>query len=166
MMLFSFASCFESIIWALVFMSSFLMVFALFFLDVGLIWLDKFYDPNNAAHQNTREGIIKYWAGLWPAMRSLVFSLTGGADYGELMEPWTCINPLLGILYIFFIMTVTFGLLNVLVGIFVQESEKIVHWDRSLVLKNAIEKRKLDDEILSQLYCQIDRQNKGSISLQ
>merc|ERR1712137_779827 len=110
-------------------------------------------------------GLQTKWAGMNDAMMSLTFSLTGGDDYSGIMQPFQTIHPFFGWVYILFVVMVTLCLFNVLVGIFVQDSEDIVTWDRNLVLTNAVKKNDFEEDILKQLFYEIDRNRTGEISM-
>jgi len=47
-------------------------------------------------------------------MSSLIYSVSGGADWGVLAKPWWTIGPPIGIAYMMFVTLTIFGLLNVL----------------------------------------------------
>jgi len=111
------------------------------------------------------KGIRDNWAGMNSALMSLTFSLTGGDDYGNIMRPFFLINSMYGWLYILLLITVTLCFFNVVVGIFVQDSEDIVAWDRNLVLTNAVKKNDFTEDILRQLFYEIDKNRTGEISL-
>jgi Ca2+-binding EF-hand superfamily protein len=164
-MLFSFVSCLQAFLWALALLFLFVVGFGILLEDFAILYLQD-NELENDKMSDIKTGLTSHWNGMVPTITSLIFSLTGGADYGDLMKPFSDIRPFLGALYMFFVLAITFGLLNVLVGVFVQESEQMIHYDRSLVLQNALEQHECNVEVLSQLFSEIDKDSTGKITLE
>ncbi|CAK0788605.1 unnamed protein product [Prorocentrum cordatum] len=115
-------TCIPTFGWALALLIMFIFIWAILFEDLAIFYLEQdSVDRSDEVVDDLREN----WGSMNLAMISLIFSLTGGADYGDLMKPFQMISPAFGWIYILFVVMVTLCLLNVLVGIFVQESEDI-----------------------------------------
>merc|ERR1719410_315557 len=98
-------------------------------------------------------------------MRSLTYSISGGADWGDLADPfWHIMPPYCGIAYMAFIILTIFGLLNVLVGIFVQEASDINRWDKDFVVDAFVQKRKDQEREISDLFDTMDLDRTGQLS--
>merc|ERR1711974_181401 len=68
--------------------------------------------------------------------------------------------------YMAFILFTMLGLLNVVVGVFVNETGGIEHWDRELVLQNTMARQEAKQASIKDLFREIDHDRKGKISLQ
>jgi len=159
LMLFSIISCFLSFTWALLMLLLFMYLFVLALLDTAGSYLE-----GDDVDDTVREELRTYWDGVWPGMRSLIYSVTGGMDWGDMAAPFWQIHSAYGIMYIAFIMFTVFGLLNVLVGIFVQEAAQLARWDRDLVLDDALTREQATIVQMRELFQLIDVDGTGEIS--
>lgn len=103
------------------------------------------------------------WCGLGYAIRALFYTITGGLSWGELSIPFWRMSFVHGYVYLIFVVLVIFGLLNILVGIFVTKTEDIRSWDRDGVLGRALESRRGDMEFFQELFREIDTTGSGTI---
>merc|ERR1711983_165087 len=83
---------------------------------------------------SAREHLSKNWKGMPNAVLSLIYSISGGADWGNLAHPFWSVGIVYGLSYVAFVILTIFGLLNILVGIFVQEAEELSKWDKNFVV--------------------------------
>lgn len=165
LMLFSILSCMVSLFWALLFLALVMYMFALYLGEVILFYFQVGglkVDANNPMH----EVLIAHWDGIPESMRSLVFSISGGADWADLAEPFWDINVVHGMMYTLFILFTTFGLLNIMVGVFVQEASGILKWDRELVLEDVLDKEHSRYWQLRDLFFELDQDGDDKISLE
>lgn len=160
-MLFSFISCLKTLIWALFFTFFYIYMFAIFleYIVVDYVTTVKHVD------KRTMDALRKNWNGVLHAVRSLIYSVTGGVDWGEICEPFWAISSIAGCTFVAFISFTTLGLLNILVGIFAQEAGELAHWDRDLVLDAASTRRGSMVKVLEELFKEIDEDDSGEISL-
>merc|ERR1711920_578824 len=94
--------------------------------------------------QTCKETLQDEWSGLGFAVRALVYTITGGLSWGDVSEPFWHMSFVHGTIYGLFVVIAIFGLLNVLVGIFVRQTEEARSWDLDGVLGRAMEDRKKD----------------------
>jgi len=158
-MLSSILSCMVSMLWALSLLFIILCLYALYLEDSSLAYLQETYEEIHSAGAHSAElnktfsavkqDISTNWNGMGSAVRSLCYSISGGADWGDLAKPFWAMHPGIGISYMAFVILTIFGLLNILVGIFVQEADK----------------KKMDEE-LAVLFDAVDLDKNGELSLQ
>merc|ERR550532_2645909 len=77
MMLFSMISCLWSLMWALLLLLLVVYVFALYFEHAILFWTED----NPHSDPDIVDELKQNWSGMLLSMRSLVYAITGGADW-------------------------------------------------------------------------------------
>jgi Ca2+-binding EF-hand superfamily protein len=102
---------------------------------------------------------------MYSAVMSLMFSVTGGADWGDLAEPFCRINRIHCTVYASWVIIVTFGLVNITVGIFVRQAEEFHLWDRKLIVEGALQDHENAQAVLEDLFDRMDVDNTGEISI-
>jgi len=167
LMLLSVVSCLVPMMWAVLLLVLVVGIFALFLEDSALAHLREMKRNQTALDSKDPlvTGLREDWNGMLQAVRSLMYSVSGGADWGDLSEPFWTIPPFCGLAYLVFVMLTIFGLLNVLIGIFVQEAEKM-KWDKDMVLEAFVHKRNGLTKEISDLFDDIDSGKTGWISLE
>mmetsp|Transcript_65775 Transcript_65775/g.152828 ORF Transcript_65775/g.152828 Transcript_65775/m.152828 type:complete len:175 (+) Transcript_65775:36-560(+) len=63
-----------------------------------------------------------------------------------------------------FVLFTTLGIFNILVGIFVSETERVAEWDKNLVVQGELMKQEATVETLEELFSSIDKDANGVIS--
>merc|ERR1719410_3342595 len=99
------------------------------------------------------------------AVCSLFYSISGGADWGTLAYPFWSVGMGYGLSYVVFVILTIFGLLNILVGIFVQEAEELSKWDKDFVVDGFVTKKKEKEKEVSDLFDLMDTEQNGVLSL-
>merc|ERR1712187_356362 len=118
--------------------------------DTAMVMLMRMIDEQNllagdlskGLDQNIhmiKSGLIEHWDGLFKGMLSLIFAVI--------------------------VLVSLFGVLNVLIGIFVQKASQIELWDRELALMATDVQHKAQNETYKMLFQEIDADRSGSISL-
>merc|ERR550532_93713 len=120
---------------------------------------------NSADFNAVRESLGNNWNGMGYAVCSLIYSISGGADWGDLAEPFWTIKGGSGCSYMAFVILTIFGLLNILVGIFVQEAEELSKWDKDFVVDGFVTKKKEKEKEVSDLFDLMDTEQNGVLSL-
>jgi hypothetical protein len=164
LMLFSVVSCMVSLMWALMLLTFVIFFAALYVMAVEIYYLQEHRDIE--IDEKVLNGLNEHWNGLDMAIRSLIYSISGGADWGQLAEPFFLISPVHGIVYTFFVLFITFGLLNILVGVFVQEAGEVSKWDFDLLLHSAQDKTEQTLAALIKLFHRMDKDDKDYLTKQ
>jgi len=163
LMLFSVMSCLVSMMWAILLGFLIICLFALFLEDSALAHL-KELKGNETALKPVVTSLGNNWNGMPQAIVSLIYSISGGADWGELSEPFWIIPPFCGVAYMVFVILTIFGLLNVLVGIFVADATELQKWDKDFVVDTFVQKCREQQQEISDLFDSIDLDKTGRIS--
>jgi hypothetical protein len=147
--------------WAVLLLFLIICLFALFLEDSALAHL-KELKGNQTALDPVVTSLSDNWNGMFQAMVSLIYSISGGADWGDLAEPFWML-PFCGVAYMMFVILTIFGLLNVLVGIFVQEASEVTKSDKDFVVDAFVQKRKEKEQEISDLFDSMDLDKTGRI---
>jgi len=121
-------------------------------------------DQSDPANDPVITSLSSNWNGMFESIRSLIYSISGGADWGELSAPFWIIHPFCGVAYVAFVIVTVIGLLNILVGIFVQEANELSKWDEDLVVDAFVHRRKEQTEEIFSLFDRVDVNRTGHIS--
>jgi hypothetical protein len=156
-MMLSITASLMSLMWALVFLALIMYLVSVFFVQgtTTAILNNRFSD------EELEEAQI--WYGTLPnAMFSLLCAFTGGIDWIEVHRPVASISWMYSCSFIFFIVFVDVGVLNVLTGIFVEKASDF--HDRDLTVH--CELRKLDEFVkeMLQLFNEFDPEHQGYIT--
>jgi len=173
LMLFSVVSCLISMMWAILLLFLIICLFALFLEDSALQELIDMKKGNMTGPETPLDpsnpmvvSLSTHWNGMLQAIVSLIYSISGGADWGDLAEPFWIIPPFCGVAYLAFVILTIFGLLNVLVGIFVQEASELTKWDKDFVVDAFVQKRKEQQKEICDLFDSMDLDQTGKITFQ
>lgn len=168
LMLFSIFSCLVSMFWAILLLLLIIFLFALYLEDISATWLLETMTDTSIKTKEVRKSLETDWNGMGAAMVSLIYSISGGISWGELAFPFWSVHIGCGIAYMGFVVLTIFGLLNVLVGVFVQEAEALSKWDQDYVtdIADFFTKRKKKDKQISRLFSRLDTARMGAVSLQ
>jgi len=126
----SLLSCLVSLMWAGIMMTLCMFLF-------GMVLLDGARDRVREIGKDDADfkTFTEFYGGVPQVVFSLILAITGGMDWYELLYPFISINPAYAIAFTLFVLFVMFGMLNILIGIFVQKSEELFHIDKELVMQ-------------------------------
>mmetsp|Transcript_86873 Transcript_86873/g.202234 ORF Transcript_86873/g.202234 Transcript_86873/m.202234 type:complete len:591 (-) Transcript_86873:185-1957(-) len=166
LMLFSLLSCFLSMVWAILLLLLLMYLFALYLEEAALSHLERYpkYHDDHSKESIISAKLKEHWNGVLPAMFSLIESISGGADWGDLAEPFMEIWWVHGSAYTLFVLFTTLGIFNILVGIFVQEAERVADWDKNLVVQEELMKMESTLQTLEDVFHSIDIDGDDFIS--
>lgn len=146
-MMFAILASMSSLVWFFVFLSGVMFMFSILILqgltfavedmpkdDVvrGLTMSDQLTPLDGDAWKVAQ--IQEWYGSLADSMFALLLSVSGGQDWGDLREPLLPAGPLYTAAFIIYILFVTVGVINVLVGVFVASAGD--NFDQSLIVVN------------------------------
>jgi len=157
----SLASCLLSVTWAFI-----LIGVAMYLLAVVLMEGASSYLATQQQSQNpkTVATLTEYFNDLPHAMLSILMTISGGIDWYDLVGPFRSVHPIYAALFTVFIIFVTFGMLNVLVGIFVQRAGEITSHDKELVIQEEMARHTSYLNQLRGLFEELDKNGSSTIS--
>mmetsp|Transcript_5522 Transcript_5522/g.10135 ORF Transcript_5522/g.10135 Transcript_5522/m.10135 type:complete len:365 (-) Transcript_5522:29-1123(-) len=115
-----------SFFWTLMLISLMIYLVAVF-----LTQLVTDYRKDNPEKETPENGVQKHFGDLGTSILSLFQSISGGVDWGDILDPlMTEISPLLSMLYAIYIAFVVMVMLNLVTGVFVEGAARIMKQDR------------------------------------
>jgi Ca2+-binding EF-hand superfamily protein len=153
--------------WAVCLLLLLTSLYALFLEDSSVSFLLDTRNETSEELKAVRENLHSNWNGMGAAVVSLVYSISGGASWGDLAFPFWAFGSGCGLSYMAYVILTVFGLLNVLIGIFVQEAEELSKWDQDFVtdIADYIKKKKKKDKQIARLFSRLDKDKSGEVSL-
>jgi len=147
----SLASCLPSLMWAAVLMLMCMFLFGIFLLDGA-----RDHVRSLSADDEDLDFFAKYYGGVPQILFTLILSISGGMDWYDLLEPLLAASVLYAIPFTLFVLFVMFGMLNILVGIFVQKSNELFHLDQELVMNEEMNQKSSYLNQIQELFKKID----------
>mmetsp|Transcript_22649 Transcript_22649/g.56522 ORF Transcript_22649/g.56522 Transcript_22649/m.56522 type:complete len:192 (+) Transcript_22649:2-577(+) len=97
-------------------------------------------------------------------MVTLFMAISGGVDWDAVMWPLVEVNPLYGVLFLFYVFVMQFGVLNVVVGTFVAQAAEIASKDREALVKFEIRQWQAYTQRIRTFFQEADVDQSGTLS--
>lgn len=165
LMIFSTAACLPTMGWALVMMFLLSCIFGLYLEDNALVFIHE-QGAQHGLPSELGDNFLHHWGGMPQSIRTLMFSISGGSSWSDMSKPFWHINWFSGVLFALFMMLTTFGVMNVLIGVFVAEANNVHELDKELMIDKALDDQKSKKESVSQIFDHLDPEGTGEISVQ
>lgn len=158
---------FSSLFWACILGCSTIFVFAVFTTQGVSAWFME--EIKNGADPSvsdvTRDKLRAHCGDLSTTMYSLWKSISGGLDWGDVADPLFEISPMMGFVFLVYIIFCTCAILNVVTGVFVNKALKIAETDMdTMILQSNQQKQEYINQI-SQVFQHADSNGNGFIDV-
>jgi len=153
----SIISALSSLSWAFLLLLLIMYIFAIFFMQGAATWISS--NPREVDHIDS---IADCYGSLFKSMVSLIKAISGGDDWGNIVEPITVVSDWYLIAFIMYIIFVVFGVLNVLTGVFLESAAQIV--DRDLITQNELHRQNNFTREMGSLFAELDKDNSGTLN--
>lgn len=157
-MIYSIMNCLLALFWLTVLICLVIFVFATCFMQATANYIDI------SADGKCVQDLTDKYGTLWDSMLTLFMSITGGLDWHEASRPIFCTSTVYGIFFLLYIFFVTFGVLNVVTGVFVDKALEIAQLDQDMAIMDQVEQQKKDMKNLRQFLEDIDDNCDGVIT--
>merc|ERR1712137_308097 len=161
LMLYSIIGSARSLFWSLIMLLLILYIFGLAFLQAANAYIAD--TPEADIPTETRQALEEYWGSLRAAMTTLFEAITGGLDWEELAEPLKATGMMYYALFLFYIAFLTFAVLNVLTGIFVDAAMSVAQKDRDSVISEELGQSQEYTDGMRRVLSEVDTNNSGYI---
>lgn len=121
-------SC-RSLVWAVLMLALIMYIFNLAFVHAATVYL-----AGDTLDDDTVEALNLHWSSVLQAMKTLFLAITGGNDWSEYVSSMEATGEIYYFLFLFYIAFMSFAVLNILTGIFVEHSVDTAQSDREKVL--------------------------------
>jgi len=99
------------------------------------------------------------------AMYSLLLAISGGMDWGELVEPFEQYSAWYRVCFAFYIMLVLVGIMNILTGVLVTRAAETTVLERELIVASVISRDKQMVTDLWDMFQELDCQGSGTVDI-
>jgi len=106
-----------------------------------------------------------YYGGLFNTMASLYWAVSGGQDWGEVLEPLGPLSSEYSIVFYGFITFSMFAMLNVVTSVFVDSTMQGSQNDREYVVQAELQGKRMFIETMEQVFDELDYEGTGHIGL-
>jgi len=110
------------------------------------------------------EDLKTHYSSLFTAMFTLYSAITNGLDWAEAAKPLMALNPMLGLLFAFYIAFAVLCVLNIVTGVFVENANKMTAQDQDLVLMEQLDNRRQWFEEVKILFDAADVDGNGQLN--
>lgn len=165
MMALSMLACWGSLSWACVLMFIVLYTFAMVLMEGAREYV-RMEPASQQDEVNIMEPVRRWWSTLPRTLYTLAQVVSGGVSWADPAIPFDHIGAAYSLIFTLFVAFVLFGLLNVLVGLFVQSTAAIADYDREFVIQEEMENQTSMMNKMRELFVQVDTDNSGTITWQ
>merc|ERR1719456_970320 len=92
----------------------------------------------------------------------MIQAISGGNDWGGIAEPLLPISVFYTVIFVLYVLFVTFGVLNVLTGVFLESSGEIM--DRDLVTQAEVARKATFSKEMHRMFDMVDMDDSGRIT--
>lgn len=150
-------SCLVSLGWAFLLLLLITYVFSIMFVQAA-----QGHIESNGVDAAGGEGIQEMYGSLVLTIYTLIQAISGGNDWAALAEPLAEISAIYTLVFMVYVLFVTFGVLNVLTGVFLESSGEIM--DRDLVAQAEIARKETFSREMHEMFDNIDTDESGKIT--
>lgn len=150
-------SCMASLSWAFLLLLLITYVFSILFVQAATSHVDS-----DGSEAEGIEGIQDMYGSLTGTMYTMIQAISGGNDWGALAEPLHSISPLYTLIFMLYVLFVTFGVMNVLTGVFLESSGEIM--DRDLVMQAEVARKETFSREMHKMFELVDTDRSGRIN--
>lgn len=158
MMVMGIVGCGDSLFWAVVLLMTIIFVFSACFTQVVSGTLA---DGANIFTAEEVDSLNMNYGTLFRTVYSLFKSVAGGISWGEVCDPLIVISPVLAMVFCFFIIFVSFAVLNIVTGIFVENSIKSMDHDRENKIIEFADQMETVTADAKSVFTSLDEDNSG-----
>jgi len=104
------------------------------------------------------------YGSIYESMLTLFMAISGGMDWKDALSPITNTSPAFGLVFLFYILLMVFGVLNIITGVFIDSVFEIAQGDREFQILEEIEKSKHDMRAFMSLFQRLDVNGDGVLT--
>jgi len=155
----------HSLVWAVLLLACMMYLFAVCVLQ---------FAADEASLKSKNQGVLSeseflelqdFYGSLGRTFYTLYLSICGGVDWGDAAAPLLALNPLLGMLYSFYIAFAVLCVLNIITGVFVENANRLTAQDEEMVLMEQMEVRRQWFEEVKDLFNAADLDGSGELDV-
>jgi len=145
-----------SLFWALVLLLIIMYIFSVFVLQMVV-------DEPAIKTQDEDSDLVKYYGNLVRSIFTLFQCICGGLDWGDPAAPLVEMHPIIGFMFAFYIAFAVFCVLNIITGVFVENTNKMAQKDEDNMILEEVEIKQEWANIVANLFNNADVDMSGEI---
>lgn len=161
-MLMSVLNSLMSLMWAFLFLFGIIFLFGVIFLQATATFIEA-QDATTGDHATVAD-LELHFANMPQTFASLFMSTTGGVDWGEIYRTLAKVSKMYSTIFIFYVAFMSIGVLNVIVGIFVQGASECAEREKNQALMAEMQQAGTHMFELKEYMQSFDTDNSGTIS--
>mmetsp|Transcript_55318 Transcript_55318/g.131989 ORF Transcript_55318/g.131989 Transcript_55318/m.131989 type:complete len:736 (+) Transcript_55318:108-2315(+) len=163
LMVMSIISTLSSLFWAFL-----LLLLVLYLVGIGIMQLVEHHIRNDSGIMDDQvkyAALLDYYGSLADCLLTLFMSISGGADWNDLLQPLKDFSKAYVLIYVFYIAFMVFGVTNVLTAIFVESASQIAAIDQDLAIQDQLRRDKSTINMIRAMFHEADEDRSGSLTL-
>mmetsp|Transcript_67044 Transcript_67044/g.160691 ORF Transcript_67044/g.160691 Transcript_67044/m.160691 type:complete len:745 (+) Transcript_67044:127-2361(+) len=161
LMVMSIISCMSSLLWAFL-----LLVLVLYLTAIGILQVVEYELGDVQNYEVLPSKLFNYYGSVAGSMLTLFMSISGGADWEDLMQPLTYFSRGYALIYVMYVSFVVFGIMNVLTAIFVESGSQIAAVDQDLAIQEQLRRDKSTINTIRNMFYEADADGSGALTEQ
>jgi len=157
LMVYSILCSMLNLLWVLMLLFFVIYFFAVFFL---MAVTEQYKDAN----ADTQLLLNLYYGTLPEAVLTLFASICGGADWLDVMKPIRDLGWLFQLGFVLYIFFMTFGVMNIVIGTFVDQAWEVSQRDRDATIARELDKTKEYATNIRRFFFEADKDRSGMLS--
>lgn len=162
-MVFSIVSSMMSLVWVFLLIFFMIYFFAVFFASGIAEWF-TITTAGDLSVGSMPDGIEEKYSSILDIMMSLFMCISGGDDWSVMVTPLYEVNRFYVMLFVVYVFFMAFGVLNVVVGHFVDNAARASEKDRESVVKNELRQEKEYGLKMQSIFRDADKDGDGQLS--
>jgi len=159
LMLLALFSTITSFFWAVLLVISCMALFSVMFVQSSAVYLES-----GETSEDTAEVLVTFWHSVPMGVLTLYMGITGGVNWWDLQRAFMDFSPFCSGVYVLYQAFMALAFLNIVTGVFVNESIEVAQNDRELRAISLIRQRKGAMNYLRDLFREIDADGSGAIT--
>eukprot|EP00929_Paragymnodinium_shiwhaense_P033695 TRINITY_DN18455_c0_g1_i4.p1 TRINITY_DN18455_c0_g1~~TRINITY_DN18455_c0_g1_i4.p1 ORF type:complete len:995 (+),score=282.94 TRINITY_DN18455_c0_g1_i4:87-3071(+) len=147
-----------SLLWVFILLVVILYGFSIFFL-YGVAATDL-----TSIDEEHRDALEELFGSVFASLLSLFMAISGGMDWGDILAPLSEVNFMLGFAFIMYIFFMFFGVLNVVVGTFVDTAFELSKKDQEHIVQEEMAKNEDYSRSIRDFFESADKDGSGNLS--
>jgi len=162
-MVFSIVSSMMSLLWVFLLIFFMIYFFAVFFASGIAEWF-TITTEGDLRVDSMPDGLEEKYSSILDIMMSLFMCISGGDDWSVMVTPLYEVNRFYVMLFVVYVFFMAFGVLNVVVGHFVDNAARASEKDRESVVKNELRQEKEYALKMHSIFRDADKDGDGQLS--
>jgi len=164
LMVMSIISTLASLFWAFV-----LLLLVLYLVALGITQIVEHHVRQDEelldADPQLKMDMFEMYGSVGDSILTLFKSISGGADWQELVYPLVAMNKAYVLIYVVYISFMVFGVTNVLTAIFVESASQVASIDQDLAIQDQLRRDKSTINRIKTMFIEADKDGSGLITL-